>query len=61
MREQKPMNTTQFPDMSVAFMSWLNAELRKQIEAEEAAREGGFVNRLKNYFGRPVETQTAEA
>ena len=55
------MNTTQLPDMSVDFMTWLNAELRKQIEADEAARERGFVNRLKNYFGRPVETQAAEA
>jgi hypothetical protein len=55
------MNTTQFPDMSVDFMTWLNAELRKRAEADEEAREGGFVNRLKNYFGRPAEAQTAEA
>jgi hypothetical protein len=61
MREQKPMNTTQIPDMSVAFMSWLNAELRKRIEDEENSQARGLVNRLKNYFGRPVETQTAEA
>ena len=55
------MNTTQIPDMSVAFMSWLNAELRKRIEDEENSQARGLVNRLKNYFGRPVETQTAEA
>ncbi|HXY32628.1 MAG TPA: hypothetical protein VEI07_00285 [Planctomycetaceae bacterium] len=55
------MQTKQIPDISVDFMTWLNAELRKRIEADEAARDRGLVNRLKNYFGRPVEAETAEA
>jgi len=61
LREQTPMQTKQIPDISVDFMTWLNAELRKRIEADEAARDRGLVNRLKNYFGRPVEAETAEA
>jgi hypothetical protein len=61
MRETKPMQTTTLPDISVDFMTWLNAELRKRIEDDENPRDRGLVNRLKNYFGRPVETQTAEA
>ena len=55
------MQTTQLPDISVDFMTWLNTELRKRIEDDENSRTQGLVNRLKNYFGRPVETETAEA
>jgi hypothetical protein len=58
MREQNPMKTTQLPDISVDFMTWLNAELRRKIEADEDSQTRGLVNRLKTYFGRPVETQT---
>jgi hypothetical protein len=52
------MKTTQLPDISVDFMTWLNAELRRKIEADEDSQTRGLVNRLKTYFGRPVETQT---
>ncbi len=55
------MQTTQLPDISVAFMSWLNAELRRKIEADQDAQTRGLVNRLKTYFGRPVETETVAA
>jgi hypothetical protein len=55
------MQTTQLPDISVAFMTWLNAELRKRIENDEDSRSRGLVNRIKTYFGRPVEIETAEA
>jgi hypothetical protein len=60
MRENNPMQTTQLPDISVDFMTWLNAELRKQIEDDEDSQARGLVNRLKNYFGRPVEAETVE-
>ncbi len=51
------MSTTThtFPDLSVDFLTWINAELRKRIEEPEEF-EGdesdhvGFVNRLKAYF-----------
>jgi hypothetical protein len=56
------MQTTQLPDLSVDFMTWLNHELRKHIDGPEAddeeSHERGFVNRLKTYFGRPVVTET---
>ena len=57
------MQTKQLPDISVDFMTWINAELRKQIEDDEDSRTQGLVNRLKNYFGRPVpnEAVTVEA
>jgi hypothetical protein len=55
------MQTKQLPDISVAFMTWLNTELRKRIDDDEASQARGLVNRLKNYFGRPLETETAEA
>jgi hypothetical protein len=55
------MQTTQLPDLSVDFMTWLNAELRKHIDGpeidDEESRESGLVNRLKTYFGRPVTTE----
>ena len=51
------MKTTQLPDISVDFMTWLNSELRKKIEADEDSQTRGLVNRLKTYFGRPVETE----
>jgi hypothetical protein len=57
-REQNPMKTTQLPDISVDFMTWLNTELRKRIEADEDSQTRGLVNRLKTYFGRPVENPT---
>jgi hypothetical protein len=60
-REQNPMKTTQLPDISVDFMTWLNTELRKRIEADEDSQTRGLVNRLKTYFGRPVENQTVTA
>jgi hypothetical protein len=56
------MQTTQLPDLSVDFMTWLNHELRKHIDGpeadEEESHDRGFVNRLKTYFGRPVVTET---
>jgi hypothetical protein len=62
LREQNPMQTTQLPDLSVDFMTWLNRELRKHIDGpetdEEESHDRGFVNRLKTYFGRPVVTET---
>jgi len=59
-REQEsamPTTTTQLPDMSVDFMSWLNAELRRHIEGPEESDEKetektGLVNRLKAYITR---------
>jgi hypothetical protein len=56
-REQTPMKTTQLPDISVDFMTWLNSELRKKIESDEDSQTRSLVNRLKTYFGRPVETE----
>jgi hypothetical protein len=63
MREANPMKTTQLPDISLDFMTWLNAELRKRVEDDDDSRQRGLVNRLKTYFGRPVpnETVTADA
>jgi hypothetical protein len=61
MRAENPMQTTTLPDFSVDFMTWLNTELRKRIEADDDSRSGGLVNRLKNYFGRPIETETSES
>ena len=55
------MKTTQLPDISVDFMTWLNAELRRKIEADEDSQTRGLVNRLKTYFGRPVENDTVTA
>jgi hypothetical protein len=55
------MQTTQLPDISVDFMTWLNAELRKRAESDDESRTRGLVNRLKTYFGRPVETETVSA
>jgi hypothetical protein len=60
-RAQNPMQTATLPDISVDFMTWLNTELRKRIEDDENSRTQGLVNRLKNYFGRPVETETDAA
>jgi hypothetical protein len=58
------MQTKQLPDLSVDFMTWLNAELRKHIDGpiadDEEPRERGFVNRLKTYFGRPVATEAVQ-
>jgi hypothetical protein len=59
-REQDPAmptTTTQIPDLSVDFMSWLNAELRRHIEGPEESEEKksektGLVNRLKAYITR---------
>jgi hypothetical protein len=47
----------QLPDLSVDFLTWINAELRRQIEGpndseEEEGEKSGFVNRLKAYLGR---------
>ncbi len=51
----------QLPDISVAFLTWLNAELRRRIEGpvesedfedDKAASGGGLVNRLKAYLTR---------
>jgi hypothetical protein len=63
MRAQNAMQTTTMPmpDISVDFMTWLNAELRKRIEADDDSHSRGLVNRLKNYFGRPVETESSES
>ncbi len=47
------------PDISVDFMTWINSELRKRIEADEQSETRGLVNRLKTYFGRPVPVETA--
>lgn len=52
-----PTTTTQLPDMSIDFMSWLNAELRRHIEGPEESEEKksektGLVNRLKAYITR---------
>jgi hypothetical protein len=61
LRAQDPMQTATLPDISVDFMTWLNTELRKRIEDDENSQARGLVNRLKNYFGRPVETETDAA
>jgi hypothetical protein len=53
------MQTRPLPDISVDFMTWLNTELRKRIEADDDSETRGLVNRLKNYFGRPVAVETA--
>ena len=58
MREQNPMQTRPLPDISVDFMTWLNTELRKRIDADDDSETRGLVNRLKNYFGRPVPVET---
>ena len=48
----------QLPDLSVDFLTWLNAELRRHIEGpvereeEEAVEKAGLVNRLKAYLTR---------
>jgi hypothetical protein len=47
----------QLPDLSVDFLTWLNAELRRHIEGpkeseEEEREKGGIVNRLKAYLAR---------
>jgi hypothetical protein len=47
----------QLPDLSVDFMSWINAELRRRIEGPEPSEEqedekSGIVNRLKAYLTR---------
>ncbi|HEV3301627.1 MAG TPA: hypothetical protein VG055_18380 [Planctomycetaceae bacterium] len=55
------MQTATLPDISVDFMTWLNAELRKRVEDDENSQTRGFVNRLKTYFGRPVETEISES
>lgn len=55
------MQTRQLPDISVDFMTWLNAELRKRVEDDDDSRERGLVNRLKNYFGRPVPNEAVAA
>jgi hypothetical protein len=61
MRAKNPMQTATLPDISVDFMTWLNAELRKRVEDDENSQTRGFVNRLKTYFGRPVETEISES
>jgi hypothetical protein len=61
MRAQNPMQTATLPDISVDFMTWLNAELRKRVEYDENSQTRGLVNRLKTYFGRPVETEISES
>lgn len=45
------------PDLSVDFMSWLNAELRRRLEGGtrrrwKSGRKAGLVNRLKAYLSR---------
>jgi hypothetical protein len=45
------------PDMSVDFLTWLNAELRRHIEGPQEPEEredqkAGIVNRLKAYLTR---------
>jgi hypothetical protein len=52
------MQTRPLPDISVDFMTWLNTELRKRIDADDDSDARGLVNRLKNYFGRPVAVET---
>ncbi len=52
------MQTRPLPDISVDFMTWLNTELRKRIDADDDTETRGLVNRLKNYFGRPVAVET---
>jgi hypothetical protein len=50
----------QLPDLSVDFLTWINAELRRHIEGpreseegeDEKAGSGGLVNRLKAYLTR---------
>jgi len=47
----------QLPDLSVDFMSWINAELRRRIEGPKPSEDqedekGGIVNRLKAYLIR---------
>jgi hypothetical protein len=47
--------TSRLPDLSIDFMSWINAELRKRIDEEEAAEQeeyaaNGLVGRLKAYM-----------
>jgi hypothetical protein len=55
------MQTATLPDISVDFMTWLNTELRKRIDADEDSQTRGLVNRLRNYFGRPVENESADS
>ncbi len=59
------MQTTQLirSDISVDFMTWLKRRAAGKIEADEDSQTRGLVNRLKTYFGRPVENDpvTAEA
>jgi len=48
-------NTTRTAtELSIDFLSWVNAELRKRIETEEVQEnereERGFVNRVKAYL-----------
>jgi hypothetical protein len=50
-------NPPQLPDLSVAFISWINTELRRHIEGpkdseDKDGEKSGFVNRLKAYFTR---------
>ncbi len=48
----------QRPDMSVEFLSWINAELRRHIDGpeeksdEKEDEKAGLVNRLKAYLIR---------
>jgi hypothetical protein len=55
-----PTNTTSLPDFSVDFLSWINAELRKQIEQTEdeieQARNAGLVNKLRAYISDRLTT-----
>jgi hypothetical protein len=61
MRAQNPMQTATLPDISVDFMTWLNTELRKRIDADDDSQTSGLVNRLRNYFGRPVDNESADS
>lgn len=59
-REQEPVmlqSPPQLPDLSVDFLTWLNAELRRHIEGPKERDESedekrGFVNRLMAYLTR---------
>jgi hypothetical protein len=47
----------QLPDLSVDFLTWINAELRRHIAGPEEPEEqedekAGLVNRLKAYLTR---------
>jgi hypothetical protein len=55
------MQTTQLPDISVDFMTWLNAELRKRAQDDDESSQRGLVNRVKNFFGRPVPDEAIAA